>query len=57
MFNVMEKKNPRPIYRSDIIVKTVYGVLEDSSGFPKFLFYEKGQWIYHSAKLYEPYEN
>lgn len=51
----MEKKNPRPTFRSDIVVKTVYAVLEDSSGFPKFLFYEDGQWIYHSAKLYEPY--
>jgi len=57
VFNVIEKKIPRPTFRSDVVVKTVYAVLDDSNGFPKFLFYEKGQWVYHSAKHFEPYDS
>jgi len=56
MFKVRDKGDI-PIFRDDLIIKTVYGILEDSSGYPKFLFYEKGQWIYHSAKDYVPYGN
>lgn len=52
MFKVTEKQE---VFRGEPIIKTVYGILEDSHGFPKFLFYEFGQWIYRSAKLYEPY--
>ena len=55
MFKVRDK-GPIPKFRDDLKIKTVYGILEDSSGYPKFLFYEFGQWIYHSAKNYEPYE-
>ena len=53
MFKVIDRN--KKLLHEKIVVKTVFGILEDSHGYPKFLFYENGQWIYHSAKNYEPY--
>lgn len=33
---------------------TVYAIEQDSSGYPKFLIYDKGEWKYRSAKHYKP---
>jgi len=56
MFKVMEKCYVEHCIDGSM-AKLVYGILEDSNGYPKFLFYEKGQWIYHSVKDYVPYGN
>jgi len=58
MFNVVDKKAYEVLPNCKLIemIETVYGILDDSNGFPKFLLYERGQWVYRSAKHYIPYD-
>lgn len=46
LFWVRTKDDPR-------VVK-VYGVTDDSNGYPKFLVRENNQWKWRSAKYYQP---
>ena len=32
----------------------VFAVRNDKNGYPHFLLYENGQWLWRSAKYYEP---
>lgn len=32
----------------------VYDIKTDKSGYPKFLIYDNGQWLWKSAKHYRP---
>lgn len=32
----------------------VYKVRDDAKGYPHFLIYENNQWVYRSAKYFEP---
>lgn len=32
----------------------VYDVRRDKNGYPHFLVYKDGQWVYLTAKLFEP---
>lgn len=32
----------------------VYDVKRDANGYPHFLVYKDGQWVYHTAKIFEP---
>lgn len=48
MFNVINRQN-RQITR-------VYGVQDDSNGYPRFLIRKGNQWIWKSAKLFIPIE-
>jgi len=32
----------------------VYGIEQDSCGYPKFLIYSNNQWMWRSAKHYAP---
>lgn len=32
----------------------VYDVKRDANGYPHFLVYNDGQWVYHTAKIFEP---
>ena len=34
---------------------TIYDIQKDAHGFPQFLIYEKGQWLYRSAQFFQPY--
>ena len=43
---VVEKKSEKII--------EIYGVEQDSCGYPKFLIYQNNQWIWRSAKHYTP---
>lgn len=33
---------------------TVHNVLNDNNGYPMFLIYDNGQWLYESAKYFRP---
>ena len=46
------------IYKTDDLVfrTTVYSVRNDSKGYPHFLIYLNGQWIWKSAKYFVPKE-
>ena len=33
---------------------TVHNVLNDNNGYPMFLIYKDGQWLYRSAKHFRP---
>ena len=33
----------------------VYDIQRDKNGYPHFLIYDKGQWVYRSAKYFQPY--
>jgi len=46
MLKVVEKE-------TEMIIE-VYGVEQDSCGYPKFLIYQDNQWIWRSAKHYTP---
>lgn len=32
----------------------VYDVKRDANGYPRFLVYKDGQWVYRTAKIFEP---
>lgn len=32
----------------------VYDIKRDANGYPHFLVYKDGQWVYHTAKIFEP---
>ena len=46
MFNVIDKASEE--------VRTVYDVRNDNVGFPHFLIYTDGQWVWRSAKHFKP---
>lgn len=46
MFQVQTKATKKPV--------DVYDVKRDKNGYPHFLVYKDGQWIYLTAKLFEP---
>lgn len=47
MINVQTKATKKPV--------DVYDVKRDKNGYPHFLVYKDGQWVYLTAKLFEPY--
>lgn len=40
--------------KKEYVNVNVYGVTDDSNGYPKFLIRDKNQWIWRSAKYFEP---
>lgn len=50
MFNVVLRLNDYCGYTS------VYSVKNDKNGYPQFLIYYKNQWVWKSAKYFEPME-
>ncbi len=46
LYVVNEKDTKKPV--------KVFGVRDDSNGYPQFLIYEDSQWKYRSAKHYYP---
>ena len=50
MFEVYDKRIPIDKPR----VTTVFDVRNDSNGYPHFLVYEKGSWVWVSAKHFKP---
>ena len=48
MFHVQTKATKKPV--------EVYDIKRDSNGYPHFLVYKDGQWVYHTAKIFEPYD-
>lgn len=53
MFKVKAKENAYPIFIPQQNYD-VYDVRNDSSGYPHFLVYSTGMWLWKSAKLFEP---
>lgn len=45
----------RLYYKPDEQYYDVYNVRDDKNGYPHFLIYINGQWIYKSAKLFSEY--
>ena len=46
MINVQTKATKKPV--------DVYDVKRDKNGYPHFLVYKDGQWVYLTAKIFEP---
>ena len=50
MFNVYDKRIPIDKPRTT----TVFDVRNDRNGYPQFLVYQKGSWVWVSAKHFKP---
>lgn len=48
LFNVINRQTKH--------IAKVYGIEDDSNGYPKFLIREREQWIWKSAKYFIPIE-
>ena len=49
MFEVYDKRKPVGTQ-----LTVVYDIRNDQNGYPSFLIYDKGQWLWQSAKHFKP---
>lgn len=54
MFDVVLKGSCEDTRFKTFTNYSVYSIRDDGAGYPMFLLYADGQWIWKSAKFFEP---